>query len=271
MNEKLRLAIASDLHLEFADIDLINENNADVLVLAGDILIANDMYFQPENGADEPTADRFRNFIKRCSDNFPVVLVVAGNHEFYHGNWVESLEILRREYGKYSNVHFLENDCFKLHNVTFVGATLWTDMNRSDPLTLHAVRDLLNDFSCIENDEFGRTKLRPMHTVDRHHKSLQYINTVVAEKHNETFVVIGHHAPCTHSIHDRYKHDKLMNGAFASDLSEFILDRPQIKLWVHGHVHQSNDYVVGDTRIACNPRGYPNELRTPFSLLHIDI
>jgi hypothetical protein len=41
-------------------------------------------------------------------------------------------------------------------------------------------------------------------------------------------------------------------------LSEFIMDHPQIKLWTHGHTHEEFDYMVGSTRIICNPRGYIN-------------
>jgi hypothetical protein len=47
-----------------------------------------------------------------------------------------------------------------------------------------------------------------------------------------------------------------MNGAYSSDLSEYILDHPQIKLWTHGHTHEDFDYLIGSTRIVCNPRGY---------------
>jgi hypothetical protein len=34
------------------------------------------------------------------------------------------------------------------------------------------------------------------------------------------------------------------------------MDHPQIKLWTHGHTHEDFDYMVGSTRIVCNPRGY---------------
>ena len=47
-----------------------------------------------------------------------------------------------------------------------------------------------------------------------------------------------------------------MNGAYSSDLSEFILDNPEIKVWTHGHTHDNFDYMIGSTRIICNPRGY---------------
>jgi hypothetical protein len=47
-----------------------------------------------------------------------------------------------------------------------------------------------------------------------------------------------------------------MNGGYHSDLSEFILDRPGIKLWTHGHTHEDFDYMIGECRVVCNPRGY---------------
>jgi hypothetical protein len=47
-----------------------------------------------------------------------------------------------------------------------------------------------------------------------------------------------------------------MNGGYASDLYDFIADRPQIKLWTHGHTHTPFDYMIDQTRIVCNPRGY---------------
>jgi len=64
-----------------------------------------------------------------------------------------------------------------------------------------------------------------------------------------------------------------MNGGYASDLSNFILDHPQIKLWTHGHMHQCFDYMIGSTRVVCNPRGYeghePDSLWNPQILLEI--
>ena len=50
-----------------------------------------------------------------------------------------------------------------------------------------------------------------------------------------------------------------MNYYFASDLDNFILDNQNIKLWIHGHVHDPFDYKIGETRVVCNPLGYPRE------------
>ena len=90
----MKLAVCSDLHLEFEDLDLKNSQNAEVLILAGDILIAEDIHNHPEDpstfnnlGTRQLMAKRFRDFLNRCSKEFPHVVYIAGNHEFYHGRW----------------------------------------------------------------------------------------------------------------------------------------------------------------------------------------
>lgn len=282
----MKIAICSDLHLEFGDINLKNEENADVLILSGDIMIAQDLHDHPhmdynpytsgalaDLGRRQATALRFRDFLKRCSFQFPHVVYVAGNHEFYHGKFVGSLQDLRNECSKYPNVYFMENDMRTIDGVTFVGCTLWTDMNKGDPLTLHAVADMMNDYRIIRHDELGYTKLRPAHTASRHRKSVEYIRSVMEGMFDEKFVVVGHMAPSKMSVHPKYQNDTLMNGAYASDLSEFILDHPQIKLWTHGHTHHKFDYMIGSTRIVCNPRGYHGyeESADNFQLQYVDI
>ncbi len=281
----LKLAVCSDLHLEFGDIDLKNDEGADVLILSGDILIAQDLHDHPEPdtpyspeivktlGSRQLKAQLYRDFFKRCSLQFPHVIYIAGNHEFYHGKFIGSLQDLRNECDKFSNVYFLENDCKKINDVTFIGSTLWTDMNKGDPLTLHTVGDMMNDFRIIRHDGLGHVKLRPAHAAARHRKSIDYIRTVVEGKFDEKFVVVGHMAPSSLSIAPEYQNDTLMNGAYYSDLSEFILDHPQIKLWTHGHMHQPCDYMMGDCRVVCNPRGYHGyeQQAVDFKLQYLDI
>jgi predicted phosphodiesterase len=265
----MKLAVCSDLHLEFEDIVLKNTENADVLILSGDILIAEDLHnhahfdYDPytpgalaELGRRQASAVRFRDFLKRCSFQFPHVVYVAGNHEFYHGRWKASLQHLRDECARFDNVYFLEQDVKEIADVTFVGGTLWTDCNRGDPLTLHALGDMMNDFRIIRNDELGYTRLRPSHTADRHRQTVQYFRTVLADRKDAKVVMVTHHAPSYQSIAEQYRNDSLMNGGYYSNLDEFILDHPQIVLATHGHTHVPFDYHIGDTRIVCNPRGY---------------
>lgn len=269
----MKLAIASDIHLEFGPIELSNDEGADVLILAGDIMLAEELYDKPSApGPYEPPGSTaafgekikrvqgYRDFLARCSREFADVIYIAGNHEFYGGRWVASLQHLRDECKNYSNIHFLEREAEQIMDVTFIGSTLWTDMNRCDPLTLHAVRDMMSDFHRIRDDSKGYGKLRPATTVERHRQSLDYIKAVIGNlreaESDQKVVVVGHHAPSSLSIAPEYAGKTLMNGAYHSDLTEFILDRPEIKLWVHGHMHDDFDYMIGDTRVVCNPRGY---------------
>lgn len=264
----MKLYVTSDIHLEFGDCMIKNEDNVDVLILGGDIMLAQDLHDHPEPmtphspeiiktlGTRQLKAQQYRDFLKRCSFQFPHVIFIAGNHEFYNGKWPVGLQYLRDECAKFPNVYFMENDCKTIDDITFIGSTLWTDMNKGDPLTLHAVTDMMNDFRIIRNSDLGFTRLRPAHVAQAHKKSVDYIRSVVAEQHDRKFVVVGHMAPSRTSTHPRYADQTLINGAYSSSLDEFILDHPQIKLWTHGHTHEDFDYMIGSTRVVCNPRGY---------------
>lgn len=284
MGQLMKIAICSDLHLEFGNVTLTNDEDADVLILGGDIMIAQDLHDHSEErvqiasmanslGRRQEVVKNYRSFLKDCSDKFPHVIYIAGNHEFYHGKFIGSLQDLRNECAKFPNVYFMENESRTINDVTFIGCTLWTDMNKGDPLTLHSVASMMNDYSIIRHDELGYIKLRPAHTAERHRKSMEYIRSVLEGKFDEKFVVVGHMAPSKLSTHPKYQNDTLMNGAYSSDLSEFILDHPQIKLWTMGHTHHVHRYYVGDTLVTCNPRGYagwePDADR--FKLRYIDL
>nr|NDG05704.1 hypothetical protein [Oxalobacteraceae bacterium] len=264
----MKIAVTSDIHLEFGDLDLVNNNGAQVLILGGDIMIAQDLHDHPASaaldqaqimgtlGSRQAQAVRFREFLLSVSQRFEHVIYVAGNHEFYHGKWVQNIDDLRKECAAFPNVHFLERDTITINGVLFVGGTLWTDMNRFDPLTLHAVSSMMSDFQIIRNDAKGFRRLTPADTAERHDKTVKYIRTVLEQNRDTPTVVVGHHSPSQLSVHPRYANDRVMNGAYHSDLSELILDHPQIRLWTHGHTHEDFDYEIGTTRIVCNPRGY---------------
>lgn len=268
----MKIQIVSDLHLEFEDIFIKNENAADVLVLSGDILVADDLYNQPANLSWNDVQDsgfgrakraiRYRDFLSRVSFQFPHVIYVMGNHEHYHGKFDKSAEIIKQtlSYLNINNVYLLDNDTKDINGVRFVGGTMWTDCNKGDPMTQYHLEQCMNDFRIIRIAAGGFRKFLPARTITEHVKTKQYLETVIYGTPDDMPVVVcTHHAPSAMSIHDMYKHDHLMNGGYYSDLSEFILDRPKIKLWTHGHMHQCFDYTVGDTRVVCNPRGYNDE------------
>ena len=311
----MKIALASDLHLEFADIILKNEDNADVLLLAGDICVAKDIM---ENGvAFAEKSQRIHDFFKRCCFQFPKVIYVVGNHEHYHWDFKYTVSHLKKMLSYLDNLIILDTETYTHGDVTFIGGTLWTDMNKEDYLTMFHTQRCMSDFSVIKNsnrmvqrkvplyemnpdytedgkngskyklDEKGYnifigekikeepSRFAPEDTVEYHRKMIDYIKIVthMLGENTQKFVVVGHHAPSRASTHPRYKEDTLMNGAYSTDLSEFILDRPQIKLWVHGHTHDPFDYMIGSTRVVCNPRGYFGHERQAdlFELKYMEI
>jgi Icc-related predicted phosphoesterase len=261
----MKIALGSDLHLEFHDLEFTNQG-ADVLVLAGDIMIAQYLYDHTTEsiattlkqqdwlGDRQKEAVKYRNFLKRVSEQFQHTIMIAGNHEFYHGRWYQSLDTLREEIGQFENIYFLENNTKVIDGVEFIGATLWTDMNKNDWHTKYQVKQGMSDFRLIKNDKEKYRSITPDDVIYRHEKSLEFIKTAVANATKPT-VVVTHHLPSDLSVAEQYRSQYLMNGAYRSNLEEFVMNS-NINLWLCGHTHHKHSYMLGDTKVVCNPRGY---------------
>lgn len=278
----MKIAVCSDLHLEFGAISLENTEGADVLILSGDICVAKELRMKDDYGLmGENENKKIHTFFQECCERFPHVIYIMGNHEHYHGDYAKSLGNLREHLGYLWNLHILDKGSVMLNGVCFIGGTLWTDMNKEDPQTLYGIKGYMNDYRIIANsnnppvifngghtneageyveDPWGThtrpAKFTPEDSVVDHKAMLNFIDETIKSRPTDKFVVVGHHSPSKMSTKPRYEKDVMVNGAYSSDLSEFILDRPQIKVWTHGHTHHEFDYMIGSTRIVCNPRGY---------------
>jgi len=290
----MKIALASDVHLEFGPITLANTEGADVLVLAGDICVAQH-FTDGKPTYRQVMAREFREFFEHVCQEFPHVVYIMGNHEHYEGDVAHTYSILK-EHLDYGNLHILEKETWSHQGHTFVCGTLWTDMNCEDSLTLMHTKGAMNDFRGVMNSnrkvvrrvpvymknslwtEDGKNggqyikdakgnlvpngekfieepaRWSPEDSVEDHKQMLGYIDIVTREP--GSYIVVGHHAPSSQSVAEWYKGDTIMNGAFRSDLEEFIMDRPQIRYWLHGHMHNNSNYWIGETRVVCNPRGY---------------
>jgi predicted phosphodiesterase len=306
----LKIALGSDIHLEFGPIVLDNTEGADVLVLAGDICVAK--HFTDRNPTYvQHLAKEYRQFFDHVCREFPHVVYIMGNHEHYSGDVAHTENILR-EHLDYGNLHILEKETWRHQGHTFVGGTLWTDMNQEDGVAMSYAQSAMNDFREVLNsnrmvvrrvplymenliytddgknggkyikDERGNlvpngvkfkeepARWSPEDSVEDHNKMMAYIDHVTRDPGN--YVVVGHHCPSEQSVADCYK-GNLLNGAFRSRLDDFILARPQIKLWLHGHTHHNFNYWIGETRVVCNPRGYieHEEIANWFKLQYLEI
>jgi Icc-related predicted phosphoesterase len=262
----MKIALVSDIHLEFGDLDFDNDSGADVLILGGDICVGADMAQRdPYNTMGEHyRSNQFHAFFQRCCERFPHVIFIVGNHEHYHGDFAKTVPHFKDVLRYLPNLHILEKETFVLNDITFIGGTLWTDMNKRSVRTLHEISRMMNDFRCVHHsaklaDERGwGGRFTTTDAADDHDAMLAFVRTTVEANPAGRYVVVGHHAPSRLSTHPKYAHDTIMNGGYSSELDDFILDHPQIKLWTHGHTHEDFDYQIGSCRILCNPRGYVN-------------
>lgn len=283
----MKIALASDVHLEMGDLVLTNDQQADVLILAGDILVAQDLrqFVHDTEEAQsvvrglsgQVRAQRYWDFITRCTQQFGRVIYVAGNHEHYHGNFATTLDVLRESLASFQNLHMLDCESLMLDDVLFYGGTLWTDFNNRDPATLRDIKFLMNDFQVVKNTQYNAdqylNRFLPEDALADHERFLQGLHKTLQDHPVQKTVVVGHHAPSKASTHPRYQHETLMNGAYSTNLEHIMLDNVQIKLWCHGHTHSNFDYMIGSTRVMCNPRGYDGyeDQADRFTLKYVEI
>lgn len=281
----MKIQVVSDLHLEFGPISIENAGETDVLILSGDICVANDLADRDTFNivGEHGKSNRYHTFFQECCARFPRVVYVMGNHEHYHGDYNASAGIIRDKLSYLPNLYFLDKQFVVIDDVMFLGGTLWTDMNKEDPITLQRIAGMMNDYRIVEdsgNMVSYRTypdgddgpvvfkerpaRFSPQRSVEDHKAMLLFLKEMLGTiSPNKKVVVVGHHAPSKASIKPRYHGDHIVNGAYSSDLSELMLDNPCIKLWTHGHTHDSFDYMIGSTRVFCNPRGYYNYEENP--------
>lgn len=244
----MKIAYCSDLHLEFGHIDF-EYPDADILLLAGDICIINDLR---ESFCGTLAGQSYREFFHAVSKRYKVVIYTPGNHDY----WFSRIDEVTGKFYRFCQEESINNIIFNpfgiyyCYGVKFVYATMWTDVNKGNPVTTPVHRDM-NDYRNISFNESRMIRLDDI--LDIHQRDRDMISRGILD-HSEV-VVMTHHAPNLLSVQStNISAIDYMYGC--TDMDDIILDNPQIKLWIHGHVHEQNDYMIGQTRILSNCRGY---------------
>lgn len=222
-------------------------------------------------------------WLQKVCKRFKYVVAVLGNHDYYGRNFLNEHEVIKRQMGelKVNNFHLLEKDTVTLDDVKFVGATLWTNFNKHDPMVLHKwssfmVIDKTNirgkyekTYRRYPSDEAREPDVTVEQIYERFMSSKKYIfSHLKPDVPDQKVIVVTHMAPSEKSISEKFRlgYTDIMyvNHYFYSDLEKQIgVSGPD--LWFHGHMHLPFDYQLGRTRVVCNPRGYPFEPGTQFN------
>ena len=239
MGTEVNILPVSDLHLEFqfdGGGKIVSQlPDADMIVVAGDLSDTKGL----------PGA------LKLLARKYEHVVYVPGNHDWYGGRCSTMLAVAE---AAPSNVHWLsQSESTVIEGQCFVGCTLWYP----DTPDARFLTDEIPDFRRILD---VHEWVWDAHEAHRDHLA----HTVGSDD-----IVVTHHLPSPRSIAAYYRNDRT-NCYFLGDCTDIIMENKP-KLWLHGHTHNSCDYTLGETRVLCNPYGYPGAENKAFSREFIEL
>ncbi|WP_050419803.1 metallophosphoesterase [Bradyrhizobium tropiciagri] len=257
----MRLWILSDLHVELTRGWDLPAGEArpqfDVLVVAGDLI---------------PRMERGVKWLLERVPHNPVIYV-PGNHEAY-GTDIDGTVQKAMAAAEGTKVFVLQDRWIKLGEVTFAGGTAWTDFDMfGDPYrAMRVAADRMNDFRKIRMAHH-KQRFRPHHALGRHIQTRTFLDIEMRKPRSGPLVVVTHHAPipsrayrvAPHYPGSRLSEEEVLDAAYRSDLTALMRPasdddgrgplRPA-DLWIYGHTHESEDTVIGVTRVVSNAKGY---------------
>lgn len=252
----LKLAVISDLHLRH----WYRAKLGYPTLVTPERLVAESIEREKPDGlidaGDTETFEMLRHAIPRV----PIFNVPHGNHDLYGIDWNDEEHSIafkawwRAEFG-----------------LNILAVPLWTDYNNNNPLAHIVVKRSLVDYRLIG----GFTTELAYRAHQRQRAIIESAVSQLAARGDKLDIVITHHAPSYRSVHEMYRRaggdmENLINYGFVSDMDD-VVERCGAKFWIHGHVHTSFDYMIGETRVLCHPCGYPRENPGPYEPAYIEL
>ena len=242
----MKVQFYSDIHADVNNIkspeDVINfSDKADLYIDAGD------------TGSLLAT----RNFYNHPVWDDKNVVFVGGNHLCYGVDEpLEQVEEdLRNEFFLERNVSYLQNTEKDFGEYSVLGTTLWTDFNLFDnkQLCMNEAWRNMNDYQSIKYTKDHL--LTPIDTANMFNIAMDFLSGKINNNPKKKFIIVTHHTPSIRSSLQQYR-TQMITAAYCSKLEAFIEKHPNIVMWIHGHVHNTQMYRIGQTHILCNPLGY---------------
>ena len=264
---RMRIQLISDLHLEnYPDFVPGAAPEVDILILAGDI-----GSYQAGSRLQEDDFGLHR-FSPRWPDSqWPRVFYIPGNHEFDALDY-DATYLKLRNTCEALGIEWLERETITVGSVRFIGTTLWSDFEalaKCKP-TMTEQMEALEKAYRAANFYLGKNTTSrngaPMLAEDIRalaHECQRWLHTALAVPFDGTTVAVTHFAPTLRSADPRYGLTPGTAG-FCNSLDHLL---PLSQVWMHGHLHCTNDFVVEGTedgkpfscRVVANPRGYPEK------------
>lgn len=243
---------ASDLHIDHfptTNYTTLLTPVAPVLLLAGDICSA----WKP----------RYASFLRWCSQRWRLVLVIAGNHEYFcepdAPRTIDDTDAeIRRITTMLGNVVFLQNgDSVAVGGVRIVGATLWSAV---DPAIHEAVLTKGDYTQTYTATPYGIRSTTPMDICALHALHKASLHSTLATYPHDRMILMTHHMP-SYSLQEEVYRGKPYSSCYAS-ADDDLFYHANLSAVVCGHSHRAlRARVPTGALVVMNARGYPKEAR----------
>lgn len=263
----MRIQLISDLHLEnYPEFVPRAAPEVDLLILAGDI-----GSYQADSLLKDDDFGLSRFSPRQPDSKWPRVFYLPGNHEFDCLDY-DATYLKLRNACETLGIEWLERETIIVGSVRFIGTTLWSDFEavaKSKPTLTEQKKALEKAYRAANFYLAKNTTLRngePMLAENIRslaHECQSWLTSALAVPFDGTTVTVTHFAPTLRSADPRYGVTPGTAG-FCNSLDHLL---PLSQVWMHGHLHCANDYVVSgiedgkpfSCRIVANPRGYPEK------------
>ena len=237
------VAIYSDLHTEFGNKFPTVPFGVEIIILAGDDIV----------GSGSGLLEDF------CNENYDKqIVMVAGNHNYYGGEF----HTINSQYDGLRmwapNLHFLNNGTFEYEDLVFHGCTLWTDFScRGDAWRNIGMLEAGRGIADFHKIRYGNKLITPEIMSKLHRESLEWLSKSLKAVSGKTNIVVTHFPPVIECKHPEIP-EGILDTYFNNNLVDFV-DSHEIKWWVYGHNHYSDEFELYSTRFVSNQKGYPRE------------
>jgi predicted phosphodiesterase len=240
----MKFQLFSDIHLEFYKTFPKIERKAKNLILAGDIGRLCDK--------------NYKDFMEYCSKLWDNIIVVLGNHEYYHNykTYEELLQSYILYFSQFTNIHLLEKDKITINGFEIIGLTMWTNIAPEYENILNCVNKIKQKKIGVNNEKrtiaIGYKKLHKLH-IESKKWLLENYNP------NKNTIIITHH-PLTHKNISQpiYENEPTKRKeAFATNMD---IENKSRLICISGHTHFSHDFIENNIRYISNQMGYKEEI-----------
>lgn len=245
--------VISDIHInkqhDFAIEDCFCTNDKNrLLLIAGDIGSLNHW-------------SEIKSVLMAMAERSKHVVLILGNHECAYGDVFKAPQLMQQLVASthLANITFLHRSSFIYDDIAVLGTTLWSDIDTHSEILF---AENQKKFDALFEPLYPNIPAKERFEImcDKYHRQKKWLFDTLAKYKNEQrkTLVITHHAPSMQSINPKFSNDDKQHF-YASDLNaEIIKFKPEV--WIHGHTHFHNDYLIGNTRIIGNPLGLPSEV-----------